>query len=80
LSHCAACAKPRDIFTLLLHLLWAVHIRYELATGMTMTNDGHNMGREREDNFATYASFMSMTKWGIILVVIVLLMMAIFLV
>jgi Bacterial aa3 type cytochrome c oxidase subunit IV len=47
---------------------------------MTMTNDGHNMGRERENNLATYASFMSMTKWGIILVVIVLLLMAVFLV
>lgn len=45
-----------------------------------MTNDGENMGRDRGDNLATYASFMAMTKWGVILVVLVLLMMAVFLV
>lgn len=70
----------RDIFTPVLHLLWARHYWHELTTGMMMTNDGENMGRDRSDNVATYASFMAMTKWGVILVVLVLLMMAVFLV
>jgi hypothetical protein len=73
-------AMQRDIFTPVLHLLWAGHNRHEQTTGTMMTNDGEHMGRDNSDNVATYASFMAMTKWGVILVVLVLLLMWVFLV
>ncbi len=45
-----------------------------------MTDDRNEAVPDRASNRETYASFMSMTKWGIILVVLTLVLMALFLV
>jgi hypothetical protein len=45
-----------------------------------MTDDRNDTMPDRGANRETYASFMSMTKWGVILVVVVLALMALFLV
>lgn len=45
-----------------------------------MTDNHDEAAPNRAPNRETYSSFMSMTKWGVILVVVVLAMMAVFLV
>lgn len=45
-----------------------------------MTDNRDEGAPNRADNRDTYASFMSMTKWGVILVVLALALMAVFLV
>lgn len=45
-----------------------------------MTDNHDDAVPDRADNRDTYAAFMSMTKWGIILVVLALILMAVFLV
>jgi hypothetical protein len=54
--------------------------REKLSTGSIMANNVNIPKPDRAENRATYESFMSMTKWAIILIVIALLAMAILLV
>jgi hypothetical protein len=51
-----------------------------MSTGTTMANDVNIPKPDRAENRATYDSFMSVTKWALILLVIALLLMAFFLV
>jgi Bacterial aa3 type cytochrome c oxidase subunit IV len=51
-----------------------------MSTGTTMANDVNIPKPDRAENRATYESFMGVTKWAIILIVIALLAMAILLV
>ena len=45
-----------------------------------MTDDRDDAMPDRVGNRETYASFMSVAKWGVILVVVALMLMAVFLV
>ena len=45
-----------------------------------MTENHDEAAPDRAENRETYASFMSMSKWGVIMVVVVLALMAVFLV
>jgi hypothetical protein len=51
-----------------------------MSTGTTMANDVNIPKPDRAENRATYDSFMAVTKWSLILIVIALLAMAVFLV
>ena len=44
-----------------------------------MANDGNEPNTGNTDNRQTYEGFMAATKWGVILVAVVLILMAIFL-
>jgi hypothetical protein len=48
-----------------------------LTAGKTMANNDH---QGTKDHRETYEGFMSVTKWGVILIVIALVLMAVFLV
>jgi len=76
-------AKFRDIFTALLHLLWGRGARGApiQITGFIMANHGTEPhGNNSSDHRGTYEGFMAATKWGVILVVLSLILMAVFLV
>jgi Bacterial aa3 type cytochrome c oxidase subunit IV len=51
-----------------------------MSTGTTMANDVNIPKPDRSENRAMYDSFMGVTKWALILIVIALLAMAVFLV
>jgi uncharacterized integral membrane protein len=51
-----------------------------MTTGTTMANDGDDRGKPSADHHATFERFMAATKWGVILVALALILMAIFLV
>ena len=48
--------------------------------GTTMADNHDEAAPDRTPNRETYSSFTSMTKWGVILVVVLLAVMAVFLV
>lgn len=71
----------RDIFTAVLHLLWGMSARgaESMSTGSTMANDGKEPNNGNTDHRQTYDGFMAATKWGVIAIAVVLILMAIFL-
>lgn len=73
----------RDIFTAVLHLLsvQGAQGRIFMNTEATMANTEPNNANEavKTDHRATYDNFMSVTKWGVAAVSVVLILMAIFL-
>ena len=73
---------PRDIFTAMLHLLSGKRLGATARTtmGTTMADNHDEAAPDRTPNRETYSSFTSMTKWGVILVVVLLALMAVFLV
>ena len=51
-----------------------------MTTGITMSNDGSELANQStsgENNRATYNSFMAITKWAVILVALLLIVLAI---
>lgn len=71
----------RDIFTAVLHLLLAIaRGAQQMTTGMIMSNDGSelaNQSNSGENSVETYESFISITKWAVIVVASLLIVLAI---
>ena len=78
-----ACAMQRDMFTAVLHLLsgspQGAGAMTSTGTGSTMADEGED-GGQRTPHHGTYESFMAATKWGVILIALALILMALFLV
>jgi Bacterial aa3 type cytochrome c oxidase subunit IV len=51
-----------------------------MATGSTMANNGDEAGKPGIEHQETFEGFITATKWGVILVSLALILMAIFLV
>jgi hypothetical protein len=51
-----------------------------MTTGTTMANNGDDAGKSRIEHQETFEGFITATKWGVALVSLALILMAIFLV
>jgi len=76
-----ACAKQHGIFTPALHLLsGSPQGARKMTTGTTMANEGEDSGDRRNPHRGTFEGFITATKWGVALISLTLILMAIFLV
>jgi hypothetical protein len=73
----------RDIFTAVLHLLSGPRGTHYMTDGLAMANDGSEPQKDKDtvgtNSRQTYENFMSVTKWAVIGIAVVLILMAVLL-